>query len=128
MGEEYGKWCYHFEFLEGISLHLLFQASFGEIRFLKWCDIIEFKFLVFGNIKRVFRRFFFYSIQATNIFLLKLERILIKVDISCVKWHGNVIQSECYTHPPTRVNFMQCKLWEDSICKWPLKQTGLVFD
>ena len=26
------------KFLEGIRLHLLFHAGFGEIRFLKWRD------------------------------------------------------------------------------------------
>ena len=36
---------------------------------------------IFGNIKRVFR---FAFIQA-NIFFLKLNRILTKIDISCVK-------------------------------------------
>ena len=53
----------------------------------------QFKFLVFDNIKKVFRRFAF--IQA-NILFLKLKRILTKVDISCVK---SKCQSTMPTHP-----------------------------
>ena len=45
-----------------------------------WCN--QFKFLVFGNIKWVFRWFAF--LQA-NIFCLKLKRILTKINISWVK-------------------------------------------
>ena len=40
MDEEYGQWCYRFKFLEGIRLHWLFHAGFGEIRLLKWYDVI----------------------------------------------------------------------------------------
>ena len=36
---EHGQWCYRFKFLEWITLHWLFHAGFGEIRFLKWCDV-----------------------------------------------------------------------------------------
>ena len=54
---------------ELIRLHRLFHAGFGEIRLLKWRDIINSRFA---------------SIQA-NIFFLKLKRILTKIDISCVK-------------------------------------------
>ena len=56
--------------------------AFGEISCFKvtWCK--QFKFLVFGNIKWVFRMFAF--IQA-NIFFLKLKSILKKINISCIK-------------------------------------------
>ena len=37
----YGQWCYHFKFLEEIRLHWLFHMGFGEIRFLKWHDVIN---------------------------------------------------------------------------------------
>ena len=75
-------WFYRFKFLEEIKLYWLFHVSFGEIRILKWHDVYnQFKFLVFGNIKRGFR---FVFIQG-NIFFLKLNRILTKIDISCVK-------------------------------------------
>ena len=30
-----------FKFLEGIRLHWLFHVGFGEIRFLKWRDVIN---------------------------------------------------------------------------------------
>ena len=44
MGEvwaKHGHWCYRFKFLEGIRLHWLLRAGFGEIRFLKWRDAIN---------------------------------------------------------------------------------------
>ena len=52
------------------------------LNFLKKFDSTDcsIQFLVFGNVKRVFRLAF---IQA--IFFLKLNRILTKTDISCVK-------------------------------------------
>ena len=60
------------KFLEGIKLHWLFHVGFREIKFSKWRDVCnQSKFLVFGNIKRVFRRFAF--IQA-NIFFLKIKK------------------------------------------------------
>ena len=79
----YEQWCYRFKFLEGIRLHWhWFHAGFGEIRFLKWRDVINSNSWLFGNIKWVSRRFTF--IQA-NIFFLKLKSILTKIDSSCVK-------------------------------------------
>ena len=59
-------------------------------------------------------------IQA-NIFFLKLNRILTKIDISCVKSQH---QSARLTHPLASIWY---KLWEDLICEWLLKQTGLGF-
>ena len=42
MGKVYmGSRCYRFEFLEEIRLYLLFHVNFGEIRFLKWHDVIN---------------------------------------------------------------------------------------
>ena len=38
---KYGQWCYRFKFLEEIRLHWLFHVGFGEIRFLKWHDVIN---------------------------------------------------------------------------------------
>ena len=58
---------------------LLYQFWRDCIFKVTWCN--QFKFSVFGNIKRVFRWFAF--IQA-NIFL-KLKRILTKINISWVK-------------------------------------------
>ena len=77
---KYGQWCYHFKFLEEIRLHWLFMWALDRLDFkVAWCN--QFKFLVLGNIKRVFR---FAFIQAI-IFFLKLNRILTKIDVSCVK-------------------------------------------
>ena len=58
----------------------MFYVGFGEIRFLKWHDVIDSNswFLL---IWKVFR---FAFIQA-NIFFLKFNTILTKSDISCVK-------------------------------------------
>ena len=38
---KYGQWRYRFKFLKGIRLYWLFHVDFGEIRFLKWCDVIN---------------------------------------------------------------------------------------
>ena len=112
---KYGLWCYHFKFLEEIRLHWLFHRGFGEIRFLKWHDVINSNYW-FLAILRVFRFVFIQSI-----FFLKLNRILTKIDISCVRSYH---QSARPTHPLASI---WSKLWEDSIYEWPLKQTGLVF-
>ena len=77
-----------------------------------WCN--QYKFLVFGNIKRVFR-FVFKLI----FFFLKLNWILTKIDISCVKFW---LQSARPTHP---LKSISRNLWKDSTCEWPLKQTRL---
>ena len=45
---------------------LTFHADFGQIRFLKWRDVIDSNSWFFGNIKRVFKRFAF--IQANYFF------------------------------------------------------------
>ena len=89
---KYGLRCYCFKFLEKNSN--------------SW----------FLAILRVFR---FGFIPA--IFFLKLNRILTKIDISCVRSYH---QSARPTHPLASI---WSKLWEDSIYEWPLKQTGLVF-
>ena len=49
-----GSWCYCFKFPDGTRLHWL---SFGEISKVK--SYKQFKFLVFGIFKWVFRRFVF---------------------------------------------------------------------
>ena len=43
MGEVWAViWCYHFKFLlEETKFHWLLHAGFGEIRFLKWRDVIN---------------------------------------------------------------------------------------
>ena len=105
--------------LEEIRLHRLFHVGFGKIIFFKWHDVINSNSWFLANIKRVFR---FDFIQAI-IFYLKLNTILTKIDILCVK---SYYQSARPTHPLASI---WRKLWEDSICirKWPLKQTDLVF-
>ena len=103
--------------LEEIRLHWLFYAGFGEIKFSEWRDVyIQFKFLVLGNNKRVFRRFAFIQV---NIFFLKSKRIITK------KWY---IMSPILD-PAIHLHQIWHKLWEDSICGWPLEhtQTGIVF-
>ena len=106
MGEVcYEQWCYHFKFLEGVRLHwLTVPCRFWRDQIFKvtWCS--QFKFMGFGNMKRVFRRLA--HIQA-NIFFIKLKWILTKIDISWVK-----SSIECYTHPRASV---WCKLCEGSI-------------
>ena len=75
-----------------------------------------FKFLVLGNNKRVFRRFAFIQV---NIFFLKSKRILTK------KWY--IMRP--ILDPTIHLHQIWHKLWEDSICGWPLEhtQTGIVF-
>ena len=105
------------KFLEEIRLHWLLYAGFGEIKFSEWRDVyIQFKFLVLGNNKRVFRRFAFIQV---NIFFLKSKRILTK------KWY---IMSPILD-PAIHLHQIWHKLWEDSICGWPLEhtQTGIIF-
>ena len=76
-----------------------------------WYD--QFKFLVFEIIKRVF----LYRIKA-NIFLLKLKRILTKIDISHMcQMVTSDSQSARPIHPLVSI---WCKLLEESICEWPL--------
>ena len=93
-----GQWCYRFKFLEGIRLHWLFHTDFGEIRFLKRRETYQFKFFIFGNVKKVFRRFAF--IQANIFFLNKMKKDFNKNPYFMCQ----ILTSECYTHPPTRVN------------------------
>ena len=73
-------WCYPFKFLEEIRFHWLFHVGFGEIGFLKWHDVINSNSSFLAILIKVFR---FAFIQA-NIFFLKLNWILTKIDISCV--------------------------------------------
>ena len=73
---KYGQWCYSFKFLEGIRLHWLFHAGFGEVRFLfdanSW----------FFSILKWFRDGF--PLFKLIFSFLKLKRILKKIDISGV--------------------------------------------
>ena len=80
-----------------------------------WCN--QFKFLVFDIIARVF----IYRIK-TNIFFLKLKKILTKIDISCIcQMVTSDSQSARPIHP---LESIWHKLWKDSICELPLKQTS----
>ena len=72
---KYGLWCYRFKFLEGIKLQWLFYGGSGEIRFLSDLMYNHFKFLVFGNIKKVFKRFAFQA----NFFFLKMKKDFNKI-------------------------------------------------
>ena len=101
---------FFFKILEGIRLHwrdLIFKVTL--------CN--QFKFLVFDNIKKVFRRFTF--TQANN--------FLLKKDFN-KNWYfmSQILKSNARpTHPFASI---WQKLWKDLICEWPLKQTGhLVF-
>ena len=73
---KYGQWCYSFKFLEGIKLHWLFHAGFGEVGFLfdanSW----------FFSILKWFRDGF--PLFKLIFSFLKLKRILKKIDISGV--------------------------------------------
>ena len=77
--EKYGQWCYCFKFLE-IRLHWLLHVDFGEIRFLKWRDVINsnsrfwaikgfseglplFKLIFFLKIKKNFNRNRYFTCQ-----------------------------------------------------------------
>ena len=74
------------------------------ILMVTWCN--QFKFLVFGNIKKVSRRLAF--IQANTFFLLKIKSDFItKIDISFVR-------------PTSQLASISHKLWEYSACEWPL--------
>ena len=70
-----------YKFLKGIRLHWLFHAGFGEIRFLKWRDVTNSNswFLAILN------GFSDFPFIQTNIFFLKVKRILTKNNISSVK-------------------------------------------
>ena len=92
----YGKWCYRFKFLEGIRLHWLFHAGFGEIRFLKWRDVINSNsslFLLFGNINRQLRDIL---LNRKNHFSLKIKKDFNKNQYFICQ----ILKSECWD-PPT---------------------------
>ena len=73
---KFGQWCYSFKFLEGIKLHWLFHAGFGEVRFLFDANSWFFAILKwFRDGFPLFKLIFFF---------LKLKRILTKIDISGV--------------------------------------------
>ena len=110
-------WCYSFKFLEEIRLHWLFHVGFGEIRFFKWHDVAnQFKFLVFGNIKSFHFRF---ALIQANIFFLKLNRILTKLNIC----YANTIVLD----PPTHSHQFDANGGKIRYVSDPLKQTSLVF-
>ena len=80
-GWSMGSECYRFKFLEGIRLHWLFYVGLGEIRFLKWHNVISSNSWFLAILKEfsglpLFKLIFFF---------LKLNRILTKIDISHVK-------------------------------------------
>ena len=93
----HGQWCYRFKFLEEIRLYWLLHVGFREIFKVTWCN--QFKFLVLGSINRVFS---FVFIQA-NIFFLKFNRILTKIDISCVKLNTRVLDPPTHSHRLTQI-------------------------
>ena len=64
--------------LEGIRLHWLFHASFEEIRFLKWRDVINSNSWFLAILKEFSEGLPLFT------FFLKLKRILIKIDKSSV--------------------------------------------
>ena len=83
MGEEHGQcqWYYRFEFFEGIRLYWLFHVGFGEIKFLKWCDVINSNSWFLAILKD-FQKVCLYSIQAkglsTNNFHHALQILSVK--------------------------------------------------
>ena len=68
----------HFKFLEGIRLHRMFHVGFGEIRFLKWRDVISSNPGFLAILKGFSEGLSLFKLP--NIFLLKLKRILVNVD------------------------------------------------
>ena len=85
MGEVWAVMINFFKELD--SNDWLFHASFGEMRFLKWRDVINSIF--FGDIKRVFRKFTF--IQANIFFLVE-----IKTDFNKNRYFMcQILMSEC---------------------------------
>ena len=92
----YGQWCCCFKFLKGNRLHWLFHASFGDIRFLKWCDVIN-SISWFLTILKGFSEIL--PLIKLISFFLKLKRILTKIGISWVK---TFVQSA--KHTPTRLH------------------------
>ena len=62
----------HVKFLEGIKLHWLFHAGFGEIRFLKWRDVINSNSWFLAILKRFSEGL--PLINQPNIFFLKIKK------------------------------------------------------
>ena len=104
---KYRQWCYRFEFLEEIRLHWLFHVSFGEIRFLKWHGVINSNSWLLAILK-----------EFSSLPLFK--RIFTKIGISCAKSYH---QSARPTHLLASI---WRKLWEDSICEWPLMAVQII--
>ena len=105
------------KFLEEIRLHWLFYAGFGEIKFSEWRDVyIQFNSWFWAIIKGFSEGLPLFKLK---IFFLKSKRILIK------NWY---IVSPILD-PAIHLHQIWHKLWEDSICGWPLEhtQTGIVF-
>ena len=76
-----GSGCYRFKFLEEIRLHWLFHMGFEEIRFLKWHDVINSNYWFLA----ILREFSGLLLSMLILFFLKLNRILTKIDVSCVE-------------------------------------------
>ena len=76
-----GSGCYRFKFLEEIRLHWLFHMGFGEIRFLKWYDVINSNSWFLA----ILREFSGLLLSMLILFFLKSNRILTKIDVSCVE-------------------------------------------
>ena len=70
----------------------LSHTGFGEIRFLKWRDVVNSNSWFLA----IWKEF------SEGLPLFKLKRILTKIDISWVK-----SSTGCYTHPPTCISLMQ---------------------
>ena len=85
----YGQWCYRFEILEEIRLHWLFYVGFGEIRILKWHDVMNSNFWFLAILKE------FSGLSLFKLIFFPKNKILTKIDISCVKSY----QSARPTHP-----------------------------
>ena len=66
------SWLYGFKFLDRIRFNYC-SVGFGEIRFLKYCDVN--KFLIFANInKLVILWFYFWKKLTANIYKYKIYK------------------------------------------------------
>ena len=62
--------------------HWLFHEGFGEIRFSKWHNVINSNLWLLAISKEFYKGLPLFKLI---FFFLKLNRILTKIDISCVK-------------------------------------------
>ena len=89
----------------------MFHAGFGEIRFLKWCDVINSNswFLT------ILKGFSFTAFKLTFFFFLKKD--FNKNWYFICQMVTSDSQSARPIHPLVSI---WCKLLEESICEWPL--------